>query len=686
MNKAIPLSAETKTLVLSVEGMTCAACAARIERVLTKEKSVKDVVVNFPLKKAILEVNPEDNNSDEYIQRIRSIGYSAREEIAEEKKSNTRKFLTPFLSLILTLSINPLIGADQGLAALGIGSLIIFVFGRKFHVSALKNIKKLNFNMDTLISIGSLSSFAIGILPNNGELMYLETGGFIISFILLGKTIEDISIKSSVSVSDSIIESIPKDVNVYENQIIVRKPLNQIEIGDVIIVKKGEIIPLDGVIIRGSSEVDESVISGESEPLTKKEGDEIVSGSINLGDDIEVEVVKKEGETTLNHIEKLILKAQTSKPEVQDLVDKITNIFVPSILILSFANMIFKLFVFENDFSETISSTIAILVVACPCALGLATPIVLFRTASVSNRNGFIFKNFDYLQRFKNLDIIVFDKTGTLTSGIFKIESISDSKGKIVDDEVLRVLASVEQKSNHPIAKSILLESEIKNLSLFPVDNFIETPGIGVSGVVENKKVSVFRSKDDLKGDLELIIDNEEFKVKLVEDKTVNKDIIKDLSKDYEIEILSGDKTEKVQEIGNDLNIKNVLGNQSPEDKLKYIQEKQMDKTVGFIGDGINDSPALKQANVSLSFSQSTQIAQSVSDIIIFKGGLEILNKIFNISKNSNKRIIQNLFFAFIYNIIMIPIAVSGSIVPSMAALAMALSSLSVVLNSSRKL
>ena len=305
MNKAIPLSAETKTLVLSVEGMTCAACAARIERVLTKEKSVKDVVVNFPLKKAILEVNPEDNNSDEYIQRIRSIGYSAQEEIAEEKKSNTRKFLTPFLALILTLSINPLIGANQGLAALGIGSLIIFVFGRKFHVSALKNIKKLNFNMDTLISIGSLSSFAIGILPNNGELMYLETGGFIISFILLGKTIEDISIKSSVSVSDSIIESIPKDVNVYENQIIVRKPLNQIEIGDVIIVKKGEIIPLDGVIIRGSSEVDESVISGESEPLTKKEGDEIVSGSINLGDDIEVEVVKKEGETTLNHIEKL---------------------------------------------------------------------------------------------------------------------------------------------------------------------------------------------------------------------------------------------------------------------------------------------------------------------------------------------------------------------------------------------
>ena len=218
MNKAIPLSAETKTLVLSVEGMTCAACAARIERVLTKEKSVKDVVVNFPLKKAILEVNPEDNNSDEYIQRIRSIGYSAQEEIAEEKKSNTRKFLTPFLALILTLSINPLIGANQGLAALGVGSLIIFVFGRKFHVSALRNIKKLNFNMDTLISIGSLSSFAIGILPNNGELMYLETGGFIISFILLGKTIEDISINSSVSVSDCLLYTSPSPRDVRSSR------------------------------------------------------------------------------------------------------------------------------------------------------------------------------------------------------------------------------------------------------------------------------------------------------------------------------------------------------------------------------------------------------------------------------------------------------------------------------------
>ena len=688
MNKAIPLSAETKTLVLSVEGMTCAACAARIERVLTKEKSVKDVVVNFPLKKAILEVNLEDNNSDEYIQRIRSIGYSAQEEIAEEKKSNIRKFLTPFLSLIFTLSINPLIGADQGLAALGIGSLIIFVFGRKFHVSALKNIKKLNFNMDTLISIGSLSSFAIGILPNNGELMYLETGGFIISFILLGKTIEDISIKSSVSVSDSIIESIPKDVNVYENQIIVRKPLNQIEIGDVIIVKKGEIIPLDGVIIRGSSEVDESVISGESEPLTKKEGDEIVSGSINLGDDIEVEVVKKEGETTLNHIEKLILKAQTSKPEVQDLVDKITNIFVPSILILSFANMIFKLFVLENDFSETISSTIAILVVACPCALGLATPIVLFRTASVSNRNGFIFKNFDYLQRFKNLDTIVFDKTGTLTSGIFKIESISDSKGKIVDDEVLRVLASVEQKSNHPIAKSILLEAEEKNISLFEVKDFNEKEGIGVEGEVNNKKVSIEKSstKDSSLTILDVKISDKLFFVELDEEIRINSEFLNKLSRNYNISILSGDNNKKVEDFGKALGISESIGNQRPEDKVEYVKNIQKNNIVAFVGDGINDSPALKQADVGIASSHSTQIAQSAGDIVIHKGGISKIVEIIKLAKKSQNRINQNLFLAFIYNTAMIPIAITGNISPNMAALAMAASSISVVINSSRNL
>ena len=182
--------------------------------------------------------------------------------------------------------------------------------------------------MDTLISIGSLSSFVIGVLPNNGELMYLETGGFIISFILLGKTIEEISIKSSISISDSIIDSIPKDVNVYDNQTLVRKPLDLIDVGELIVIKKGEIAPLDGIVRRGSSEVDESIISGESVPLLKKSGDNVISGSINLGSEIEIEVTKKAGDTTINYIEKLILKAQTGKPEVQDLVDRVTNIFV----------------------------------------------------------------------------------------------------------------------------------------------------------------------------------------------------------------------------------------------------------------------------------------------------------------------------------------------------------------------
>ena len=686
MNKATPLSADTKTLVLSVEGMTCAACAARIERVLNKEDSVKDVVVNFPLKKAVLEVNPDDENSDEYIQKIRSIGYSAKEEVSEEKKNNITKFSIPLISLLLTLTINPLIQNNQNLLALGIGSLIIFFFGRKFHLSALKNLKILNFNMDTLISIGSLSSFVIGVLPNNGELMYLETGGFIISFILLGKTIEEISIKSSISISDSIIDSIPKDVNVYDNQTLVRKPLDLIDVGELIVIKKGEIAPLDGIVRRGSSEVDESIISGESVPLLKKSGDNVISGSINLGSEIEIEVTKKAGDTTINYIEKLILKAQTGKPEVQDLVDRVTNIFVPSILILSFINFLIKALVFDNSFSDTISSTIAILVVACPCALGLATPIVLFRTASISNRNGFIFKNFDYLQRFNQLDTIIFDKTGTLTSGIFKIESILDDNGEDAGDEILRILASVEQNSNHPIAKSILLESEIQGLELLPVEKFVETPGVGVSGIVQNKNITVTKSVDNLINDLILKINDKQYRVKLVEDETVNKELIKSLSKDYELEILSGDKSEKVKEIGINLNIEKVYGDQSPEDKLEYIKNKQRNKKVGFVGDGINDSPALQQANVSLSFAQSTQIAQSVSDIIIFKGGLEKLGSIFNISKNSNRRIAQNLFFAFIYNVIMIPIAVSGNIMPSMAALAMALSSLSVVINSSRKL
>ena len=686
MNKAIPLSADTKTLILSVEGMTCAACAARIERVLDKEESVEDVVVNFPLKKAVIELNTEDVNSENYIEKIRSVGYSAQEEIQVEDIKNYKKFFVPIISLLSTLALNPLIEANQDLIALGISSIIIFIFGRTFHLSALKSIRYFNFNMDTLISIGSLSSFVIGVIPNNGELMYLETGGFIISFILIGKTIEDISIKSSISISDSIIGSIPKDVNVYDDEKIIRIPITEISIDQVIIVKKGEIIPLDGEIDYGHSEVDESIISGEAEPILKKQGDTVVSGSVNLGNDIEVKVTKKDGETTINYIEKLILKAQTTKPDVQELVNKITNIFVPSILMLSFINFLTKFYIFGNDFSETISSTIAILVIACPCALGLATPIVLFRTASISNKKGFIFKNFDYLQKFTKLDTLIFDKTGTLTSGIFKIDKITNENNLVKDDEIIRILASVEQKSNHPIAKSILLESEIKNLKLSPVNEFNEIPGKGVTGIIDNKNVKVEKSNNDLDSDLILQIDDKEYQITLVEDKTLNKDVIQNLSNEYEIEILSGDKPEKVKKIGEDLQIDVALGNKSPEEKLEYIKNKQKNKTVGFIGDGINDSPALEQANVSLTFAQSTQIAQSVSDIIIFKGGFEKLNSIFEISKNSNRRIAENLFLAFIYNIIMIPIAVTGNIVPSMAALAMALSSLSVVINSSRKL
>ena len=409
MNKATQLSADSKTLILSVEGMTCAACAARIERVLEKEESVEDVIVNFPLKKAVIELNAENVNSENYIEKIRSVGYSAQEEIQVADSKNFKRFFIPIISLLSTLALNPLIEANQDFVALGISSVIIFIFGRTFHLSALKSIRNLNFNMDTLISIGSLSSFVIGVMPSNGELMYLETGGFIISFLLIGKTIEDISIKSSLSISDSIIESIPKDVNIYDDKKIVRRPINEIIIDQVIIVKKGAIVPLDGEIHYGQSEVDESIVSGEVEPILKKEGDTVISGSINLGNDIEVKVTKKDGETTINYIEKLILKAQTTKPDVQEIVNKITNIFVPSILLLSFINFLTKFFILGNDFSGTLSSTIAILVIACPCALGLATPIVLFRTASISNKKGFIFKNFDYLQKFTKLDTLIFD-------------------------------------------------------------------------------------------------------------------------------------------------------------------------------------------------------------------------------------------------------------------------------------
>jgi Cu+-exporting ATPase len=685
MNKATPLSQVKNTLTLDLEGMTCAACAARIERVISKNESIDSVSVNFPLKKAVIKYE-QNINIDELIQKISSIGYSADISTTKEevKVSYKNTFLIPFISLVLSAGISRGFNTDNSIISYFLGFIVIFIFGRRFHISALKKIKHLEFNMDTLISLGSLSSVAVSLLPSSNSDMFLDAGAYIVSFVLFGKAVEEISIKDSVNVSEAIKNSRPQNAKVLSEESIVITKVSDLKTGDLIGISPGEIIPIDGVIKTGNSSTNEDFLTGESRPIDKSVGDTVLAGSINLDGYLEVEV--KEGAvSTYDFIEALILEAQSTTPAIQKSLDKITQFFVPSILILSLFTFVYRYSILEIDLIRSLEIAISVLVIACPCALGLATPIILYKASSLAYSDGYIFKNFDKLQNIKQLKKIIFDKTGTLTSGIFNITKIDTSNSNLSEESVLSFAASIEIKSNHPVAKSLVLEAEKRELPLFVSNEVREDIGSGIRGIVDGIQVIVKRKKG-VENILEVSIGDENVFIVLEEDLTINDSLLKKIKKDYDISILSGDNLEKVETLAKKIGIDHALGDQTPEDKLKYVKKMQESEGVIFIGDGINDSPSLQQANVSITTSVSSQIAQASSDVVIQKGGLEKILNIRNLATKSSKRVRQNLFLAFIYNTLMIPVAVSGNISPKLGALAMALSSISVVINSSRKL
>jgi len=693
MSKVTQLSSQVKSITLDIDGMTCAACAARIERILSKNKNVLDASVSFPLKSAIVDVADENNNLEEIIKSVNKIGYKAKEASDEviDKKIKLKLFL-PITSLIMTLSLRYLFEAEFDTAAYIVGFIVVLFLGRNFHISAYKKIKNLDFNMDTLISLGSLSSLLISILPaelvsSAGEnKMFLDTGAFIISFLLIGKSIEDRVIEESVRTSESIKSRMPKTLIVKRNDEKVEIHTKDVQTKDVFIVLAGEIIPVDGKVIKGETTVDESLLTGESIPLPKNIGDAVVGGSINLQGSLEVEVKESYQKSTYNIIEDLIRKAQGTKPEIQKSLDKITQFFVPSVLFISLITFIYRYFIQDIVLIDALKNSIAVLVIACPCALGLATPIVLFKTATKSKAGGFLFKNFDILQKFGDINTLIFDKTGTLSSGIFKITNI-EMPDEIISEEIfLQWVASVENFSQHPIAKSIVYQSEIREITLLSAQDVKEQSGVGIEGVVEGQHIKIQNNVASKESSLKVTINEKVYIIYLEEESSVSTNFLNELKLEKEIIILSGDKEINVKKFADNHNVDEYHFGKNPEEKLEFIKNKQERNQVIFIGDGINDSPSIKQADVGVTTSSSSQIAQVAGDILIHKGGLETLNKIFKLSKKSKLRIYQNLFLAFIYNTLMIPIAVIGIITPNLAALAMAFSSISVVVNSSRKL
>ncbi len=693
MNKVTQLSSQVKSINLDIDGMTCAACAARIERILSKNENVLDASVSFPLKSAIVDISDENNSLEKIIKSVNKIGYKAKEASGEiEDKKIKLKLLLPIISLLMTLSLKYLFETGYDSLAYVVGFFVVLYLGRNFHISAYKKIKSFDFNMDTLISLGSLSSLLISILPaqlvsSAGEnKMFLDTGAFIISFLLIGKSVEDRVIEESVRTSESIKSRMPKTLIVKRSGENIEIPTKDVQIKDVFTVLAGQLIPVDGEVIRGETTVDESLLTGESIPLPKNMGDKVVGGSINLQGSLEVEVKESYQKSTYNIIEDLIRKAQGTKPEIQKSLDKITQFFVPTVLLISFSTFLYKSFIQDIVLIEALKNSIAVLVIACPCALGLATPIVLFKTATKSKISGFLFKNFDILQKFGDINTMIFDKTGTLSSGIFRISKIEMPVEGIPEEMFLQLVASVENFSQHPIAKSIVYQAEVSEITLLSAQDVKEESGVGIEGVVEGQHIKIQKNNESKESSLKITIDEKIYIIYLEEESSVSTDFLAELKSKKEIIILSGDKQINVKKFAENHNIDEYHSGKNPEEKLEFIKNKQKSNQVIFIGDGINDSPSIKQADVGVTTSSSSQIAQVSGDILIHKGGLETINKIFKLSKKSKLRIYQNLFLAFIYNTLMIPIAVIGIITPNLAALAMALSSISVVINSSRKL
>ena len=698
MNKVIQLSNQVKSINLDIDGMTCAACAARVERVLSKNEHVLDASVSFPLKSAIVDITDDESfDFDKIIKSVNKIGYKAKESDEDNTDKNIKfKIFVPIASLLMTVSLRYFFEAGLDLISYLIGFFVVLVLGRNFHISAFKKIKNLDFNMDTLISLGSLSSLLISLLPaelissvgspSSGNKMFLDTGAFIVSFLLIGKAIEDRVIEESVKTSESIKSRMPKTLIVNRNQDKIEIPIKDVQEKDFFNVMVGEIIPVDGEIVEGETTVDESLLTGESVPLMKRRGDQVVGGSINLQGNIQIEVKESYQKSTYNIIEDLIRNAQGTKPDIQKSLDTITQYFVPVVLLISLSTFVFKYLIQGVVLIDALKNAIAVLVIACPCALGLATPIVLFKTATASKLSGFLFKNFDILQKFGDINTMVFDKTGTLSSGIFQIKEIQMPDETIPRNSVLQLIASLENYSQHPIAKSIVYQAELEDLPLLPASNIKEKPGVGIEGVVEKQFIKIEKNKEKNDSSLKVLINDKTYFLYLEEESSVSNDFLGELKEEKHIIILSGDKKVNVQKFAEKQNIEEFYSDKSPEEKLVFVKDIQKEGRVIFVGDGINDSPAIKQADVGVTTSSSSQVAQVSGDILIHRGGLETLGEIFNLSKKSKYRIYQNLFLAFVYNTMMIPIAVVGLITPNLAALAMALSSISVVINSSRKL
>ena len=692
-------------IILQVGGMSCANCAAGIKKQL-ENNGITEVNVNF----STGEVSYKFSN--EYTEKkvenvIKKLGYSVLLVDKGEEKglSKVEKYFfftllfTPFLFLHMFFSTqnflqNPIL---QFCLCLPVYIIGILYFGK----SAWSSLKSGIPNMDVLIFIGSSAAFfysIFGSISNYGTpevhyFLFFETSATIITLVLLGNVLEHRSIKkTTTAISDlSAMQKVVAKKEADEGTIEIS--YEEININDILIINQGDKIPTDGIITKGSSFIDESMITGESLPVNKSKGDEVIGGTIVIEGSLKIKAIKVGDNTLLSQIIELVKNAQNNKPKIQKIGDQVSAIFVPVVLLIAlltyfFSSNIISYFDIKVIIADPFLRAIAVLVISCPCAMGLATPTAVMVGVGRAAKNGILIKGGDTLEKIATIKNIVFDKTGTLTTGKFIVSEFSVIEGE--RKEIQNIIYNIEQHSSHPIAKSLCAEFETGSSSL-KLSNINEQKGISISAEIGNNTYTIgsskiYSSKESY--DLFVLKNNTLIATLNISDqlKLNTASIISSLHKNnYTTTLLSGDKEEKCNNLAAEIGIKNTYSEQLPQDKITKIETLVKTNATAMVGDGINDAPALTKATIGISLGNATQIAIQSADVILLNNeNLNQLPKTMQIGKHTLLTIKQNLFWAFSYNLIAIPIAIIGLLNPMWAALFMAFSDVVVIGNSIR--
>ena len=728
-----------KRIILSIDGMTCSACSNGLEKYLNKQNGIYNASVNLVMASATIDYDEKILDIPKLETFVKKAGFKSLGEFKEiklETKTKNEKIkliiftilaiILMYISMghMLNLPSIPYLDPHKHIYPYMITLLLLTIaflfYGFDIIKNGYKNLIHKTPNMDTLVGIGVITSFLYSLYNmylvfkgNHDAVMnlYFESSAIVIYFIKLGQFIDGISKDKTKEAISKLVTITPTKATIKKENTYKEVTLDEIKKGDIVICKAGEKIAVDGEIIYGKAHFDESFITGESKPVNKTAGSKVLAGSLNYDGYIEYKAEKIGKDSTISEIVRLVIEASNTKSPISKVADKVSGIFVPIVILIAIITLILYLLI-TKDLSESLITFVTILVIACPCSLGLATPLAIVVSEGKCASEGILIKKSEILENVQKVDTIIFDKTGTLTYGKLKISKVINYSN-LEDQKLLQLAASLEAKSSHPISKAFEGYMSENNVTQLEVSDFENIPGFGIKGKVENEEIMLGNSKlldkynieNNHAGDENVLSSNGNSIIYVIKNNEIIaligacdiirenvKNVIKELQEqDITTVILTGDNERAASKIAKELGITIVYSNVVPSEKAEVIKRlKEENKYVMMCGDGINDSPALSLSDIGVSIHGATDIAMDSSDVILTQNNLNSILKLINISKKTFKIIKQNLFWAFFYNLIMIPIAIGIlkpigiTITPMIASLAMVFSSITVILNTLR--